>query len=302
MEKMITFEDWFEGKAMHRCCEAYFPVNTELQINRFDWNEVSIEDIIKIKSMQSEIFYKEISRIFFLWKEIFQSKLSDYNNKKKYLANELSDMRMILSIDERLNIVHHEKHFLNHKGLVFEEESLNQIRNYFHDVILIEKNRSFDFIHSINFKHQDLFKTPSEIYAQVCWDFYNWLLKFNIEIESIDKIETSENEKVATEIEKDNANFNALLSIFENNQDKVDIVKKAIYSLNITKYSTERQITAFVDASKMAGILPLTKNIKLIYAIYCDLSMPLPKHLKSRTDGNDYKLMLKSAKKYYGLI
>ena len=62
------------------------------------------------------------------------------------------------------------------------------------------------------------------------------------------EFETSENEKVATEIEKDNANFNALLSIFENNQDKVDIVKKAIYSLNITKYSTERQITAFVDA------------------------------------------------------
>ena len=302
MDKIITFQDWDEGRVIHWCCEAYIPFEAEAQIIRFNWEDVSNEDIEKIKSKQSEIFNEETSRILSLWKQIFTSNLSEFSNKEKYIENELSDMRIILSIDESLNVVHHSMPFLNHKGLVFDEESLSQIRDYFQGVILLGKNRSFDFINSRNFKYQHLNKTPSEIYAQVCWYFYNWLLKFNIEIESIDKIETSENEKVATEIEKNNANFNALLSIFENNQNKVDIVKKAIYSLNITKYSTERQITAFVDASKMAGILPLTKNINLIYAIYCDLSKPLPKHLKSRTDGNDYKLMLKSAKKYYGLI
>jgi len=299
MEKKITFEDWFEGKAIHRSCEAYFPANEKVEIIWFDWNEVSIEDIIKIKSMQSEIFYQEISRIFFLWKDIFQSKLSDYNNKKKYLANELSDIRTILSIDERINIVHHEKHFLNHKGLVFEEESLNQIRNYFHDVILIEKIRSFDFIHSINFKHQDLIKTPCEIYAQVCWDFYNWLLKY--ETDSVDLIELSPIEKVETKIKINNDKFNSLLSIFNNNIEKVEIIKNAIHALNITKDFSERQITAFVDVSKMAGALPSFKNIKLICAIYDFLGKDIPKNIKSRPDGRGYKSMEKSARKYYGL-
>jgi hypothetical protein len=300
MKKMITFEDWFEGKAIHRSCEAYFPADEKVEIIWFDWVDVSNEEIIEIKSMQSEMFYKECSRLFFLWKEIFESKLTDYKNKKKYLANELSDIRTIFSIDERLNIVHHEKQFLNHKGLVFLEESLNQIRDYFHDVILIEKIRSFDFIHSINFKNQDLIKTPSEIYAQVCWDFYNWLLKY--ETDSVDLIELSHIEKVESKIKINNDNFNSLLSIFNNNIEKVEIIKNAIHALNITKDFSERQITAFVDVSKMAGALPSFKNIKLICAIYDFLGKDIPKNIKSRPDGNDYKQMLKTAKKHYGLI
>jgi len=300
MKKKITYEDWFEGKAIHICCEAYFPIDAELNFIRFDWDDVANEDMIKVKSMQSEIFYNESSRIFFLWKKIFQSNLTVYNNKKKYLTNELSDMRTILSIDERLNVVHNVKPLLNHKGLFFEEESLNQIRDYFLDVILLEKNRSFDFIHSINFKYQNLIKTPSEIYAQVCWDFYNWLLKFNNEYESLDLIETSKKEKVKIEI--NNANFNSLLSIFDNNQVKFEIVKEAMNKLNITKACSERQITAFVDVSKMAGTLPGLKNLELISTIYDFIGKNIPKNLKSRTDGNDYKLMHKLAKKYYGII
>ena len=297
MVKKITYQDWFEGKAIHRSCEAYLPADEKVEIIWFDWEDVSNEDIIEIKSMQSEIFYKECSRLFFLWKEIFESKLTDYKKKKKYLANELSDIRTILSIDESLNFVYYVEPFHNHKGLIFEIESLKQIRGYFHDVILLEKNRSFDFIHSLNFQYQHLNKTPSEIYAQVCWDFYNWLLKFNVEIKNVHLIENSE-----IEIKNENEKIKSLLSIFDNNTAKADIVKDAIYKLNISKVSSERQITAFVDASKIAGVLPSLKNITLICAIYNFLGKNIPKHIKSRTDGTDYKLMLKAAKKHYGLI
>jgi hypothetical protein len=298
----INYHNWYEGKAIHWSCEAYIPVNVEAQIIRFKWEDISSEDVIKIKAKQSDIFFKESSRILLLWKQIFESKISDYSNKEKYLSNELSDMRTILSIDERLNVVHHTKPFLNHKGLVFDEESLNMIRGYFHDVILLEKKRSFDFIHSKKFKYQHLTRTPCEIYAQVCWDFYNWLLKFNIEIGSVDIVEKSSVKKIENEIVIDNNNFISLLSIFENDQEKIDIVKKALNALNITKASSERQITAFIDASKTAGVLPLFKNLKLICAVYGELGKSIPKNIKSRTDGTGYKLMLKTAKKYYGLL
>jgi hypothetical protein len=300
MEKKITYQDWFEGKAIHRSCEAYFPADEKVEIIWFDWEDVSNEDIIEIKSMQSEIFYKECSRLFFLWKEIFESKLTDYKNKKKYLANELSDIRTILSIDESLHYFNCAEPFLNHKGLIFEEESLNQIRNYFHDVIVVEKNRSFDFIHSKNFKYQHLSKTPCEIYAQVCWDFYNWLIKNKTY--GIDLIELSHIDKVEAKSNNDNYNFNSLISIFDNNHEKVEIIKKAIHALNITKDFSVRQITAFVDVSKIALSLPLLNNVKLICAIYLAIGKSIPKNIKSRTDGAGYKSMQKSAKKYYGLM
>jgi hypothetical protein len=54
-----------------------------------------------------------------LWKQIFIGNILQYEEKERYLENEKSDIRAILSIDEKLNIIHYEIPFLNHKKIVF---------------------------------------------------------------------------------------------------------------------------------------------------------------------------------------
>ena len=238
MNKKINFKKWDEGKAIYWICDVYLPINVKKQIIKFNWEDVSDEDAIKIKTKQAQIFHEECSRIVALWKDVFKSNLSQFNNKKKYIKNEMSDMRSILAIDENLNVVYYEKSFLNHKQLVFEKDSVNQVRHYFHDVILLDKIRTFDFIHSNNFKYQHLSKTPSEIYAQVCWNFYNWLQKINLEIEQRELFVKPDIEKIEPKITVEKKKIYSLISLFDGNKKKVGLIKKALNKLNITKDSS----------------------------------------------------------------
>lgn len=296
MNTKVTYKDWYQGRAIHTDAEIFIPVKFKKEIIRFKWDDISDEDVFKIKETQEKIFWEEYNRILKLWKQIFESNLSLYGNKTRYIANELSDIRSILAIDHNLNIIHNELNFLNHKALVFFDESLDHIRRYFQDIILLEKKRDFYFIHSRLSKVSHTEKTPCEIYAQVCWGYYNWLLQISKKIKN-DKPLTIEHDEI-----KVNNYGNSFLSLFHNNQQKVDVVLAALNSLNLTSDSSEREITAFVDAAKRANVLPLATNKKLMEVIFSELKKTIPYNLKSRTDGRDYQLMLKASEKYFCLL
>ena len=77
------------------------------------------------------------------------------------------------------------------------------------------------------------------------------------------------------------------------------MICQAMHHLKITKESTDRQITAFIDAAKSANKMPQHKNNKLIRIIYSEIGKPIPESLRSRADGLAYDEMKKSAESYF---
>ncbi len=296
MKSKVTFEDWYQGRAVHSDAEVYIPVNFKNNIIRFQWSDIPDVDVKKIKAFQAKIYADECSRILKVWKSIFESQLSDCGNKRRYIDNEISDFLQILSINNNLNTINYRMNFINHTSLVFLEESLYQIRRYFQDIVLIDKKRDYFFIHSPLSPVIDSTKIPCEIYAQVCWDYYNWLRKLKI------KSKKYKPEELVEKVTIKESQNDTLNTIFKENYKKVEIIVNALKKLNITSSSSVRQITAFIDVSKQANTLPQMTNVKLIRVIFNELQKPIPNSLKSRADGADYKIMLKATKKYFGLI
>ncbi len=305
MKKKITFKEWDSGKVVYRSCDVYIPSTAKNKVIRFDWDGLDQSEAQKIKSRQEQLFQENCSKNLELWKQIFKGNILQYKEKERYLENEKSDMRAILSIDEKLNIIYYEIPFLNHKKIVFTENSLREIRNYFQEVILVGRTRSYDYMHSPNFPYQHLSKTPDEVYAQVCWDFYKWLLSYKINSEIItnerEEVEISKIEDIVQGNKVQKRKIKSLLELLDDNIDKVKVVKDAINKLNISKGTSERQITAFVVVLKEANVLPPHRDVKLMRSIYLEIDKPIPENIKSRTDGQEYKLFYKAAKNYFGL-
>jgi len=305
MKKKINFKNWELGKIVYRSSDVYIPSETKTDFDRFNWEDMDESEALKIKSKQEQLFQECCLKNVELWKQIFEGNILQYEEKERYLENEKSDMRAILSIDEKLNIIHYEIPFLNHKKIVFIENSLREIRDYFQEVILVGRTRSYDYMHSPNFPYQHLSKTPEEVYAQVCWDFYKWLLSYKINSEIItnerEVVEISKIEDIVQGNKVQKRKSKSLLELLDDNIDKVKVVKDAIDKLNISKDTSERQITAFVVVLKDANVLPPHRDVKLMRSIYIEIDKPIPENIKSRTDGLEYKLFHKAAKKYFGL-
>lgn len=179
-----SYKQWMNGEFMLNTCEAFYPKGKK--IVSIDWGSVTFLDVPKIKLKQKELFEMETSNLLKNWKEIFLNKLNDYAVKSKYVENELHDFRKIMSIreDDRVNdnISILIRNLLNHKTTLFEEQHLDEIRMYIHDVILVDKKRTYDFMHSQKFKFKQKKRIKSEVYAQVCWDYYRWLKEFHLKI------------------------------------------------------------------------------------------------------------------------
>jgi len=305
MKKKINFKNWELGKIVYSSSDVYIPSETKTDFDRFNWEDMDESEALKIKSKQEQLFQECCLKNVELWKQIFEGNILQYEEKERYLENEKSDMRAILSIDEKLNIIHYEIPFLNHKKIVFIENSLREIRDYFQEVILVGRTRSYDYMHSPNFPYQHLSKTPEEVYAQVCWDFYKWLLSYKINSEIItnerEVVEISKIEDIVQGNKVQKRKSKSLLELLDDNIDKVKVVKDAIDKLNISKDTSERQITAFVVVLKDANVLPPHRDVKLMRSIYIEIDKPIPENIKSRTDGLEYKLFHKAAKKYFGL-
>jgi hypothetical protein len=103
------------------------------------------------------------------------------------------------------------------------------------------------------------------------------------------------------ESKRTNLKLKTLIEIFPNDETKISIIKEAIKDLSITKDCSDRIITGFIDACKLAHALPEISNTILMNVIYFEIGKPVTKPPKPRTDQKAYFDSLKATKNYFGI-
>jgi hypothetical protein len=274
-----TYKDWYDGKAVHISATVYNVNSSEAKF--FDWENVSMEDANKIKNEQEKIATKTVSERVVLWKKEFENAIIQYENAQSFCLNEIHDFKTLLQIDEKFKVIIDEYNpsmvFLNHKVLKFDDITISEIRTYAHDVLLLKKKKDYSFIHSPNFPHIIKGKIPNELYAEVCYEYYLWLLNYIKKIEKTSK----------------------LIDLFPENAAGYTLVKEALKDLNITAALSDYQISGFVIASIDSNVLPRKKAVDLLKLIYFEINKEIPARLRVRRGTTNYHEVYEQTMKYY---
>lgn len=220
-----TFKKWFDGKAVHISSVVYNIGSNKVKY--FDWENVSLADAKKIKEEQQKISKNIVSETVVKWKKVFEGKIIEYENPLAYCSNEIHDFKTILQLDEKLKVLieiyNPSLVFLNHKELKFDEVILFEIRTHTHDVLLLKKKKDYSFINSLNFPFVIAGKIPDQLYAEVCYEYYQWLLEYKTKFEKASQ----------------------LAELFSEADPKYELLKQALIELNITAVLSEYQISGF---------------------------------------------------------
>lgn len=274
-----TFKKWFDGKAVHISSVVYNIGSNKVKY--FDWENVSLADAKKIKEEQQKISEKIVCETLITWKKVFEGKIIEYENPLAYCSNEIHDFKTILQINEKLKVLieiyNPSMFFLNHKELKFDEVILFEIRTHAHDVLLLKKKKDYSFIHSPNFPFVIEGKIPNQLYAEVCYEYYLWLLEYKNKFEIVSQ----------------------LAELFTNADPKYELLKQALNDLSITAALSDYQISGFVNASINSNVLPRKKAIDLLKLIYKEINKEIPANLRVRKGTSGYEDVYKKTMVYY---
>lgn len=185
--KQYKFESWLKGKVTLIYSEVSYKEKDDngkkIEPVFVTWGNFSETEAIKIKQMQKLIFDENIS----LNLEKFKSEFI-----KRYSKSFMPDEFLELEKQECYNIFYskipNNKFVFNrYWKITFNYNDLVEIQDYAINTILRGNDVCFDFIHSPNNKYQIKNKIPSQIYAKVLFDFFQWL---NNDFKGSDKTET----------------------------------------------------------------------------------------------------------------
>lgn len=180
--KKYTYEDWWAGKVyLLYCPVSYFPKD-KLKIGKqVDWNNFEEVEINKIKTKQKELFEEIGHKTLQSYKKIFLETYKKSKFKALYLNDELEDIKFIIFYsfgDINLNETYLFK--LKNRTLVQNGFYFSRIKNYINETIKKGVDPSYDFIPSPNYKYQNhphlIVTLPAQLFAQVCLDYYQWLI------------------------------------------------------------------------------------------------------------------------------
>ena len=192
-----SYKDWWEG----RISLFYAPLKYregDILPPHVTWDQIKPDDITKIKEKLKELFDEQLGALFQLWKDTFLNQYKNSKLKEVYLNGEKQQVNDIMFSDIPPGKLLITAHWNDH---VFKPSDLQEIQNNIKKVIVQGIALEYDFVHSPHFLFQDDDKIPSEIYAQCCWNYNEWLNEFEEtqkeEEPPIEELQT----KVRTELE-----------------------------------------------------------------------------------------------------
>ena len=173
MGTKYTFDNWWNGDVILEYATIYHHKNeTPLLVG---WGDFNNSDVERIKNNQENLFNEKVNSILTQHIEQFEDRYSRSKLKEVFHKQELNECLNILKgLFESQKFIHFE-----HWNISFEQQYLDDIQQYFKEVILKGKDIGFDFIHSPQSNFQNHSQTDSRIYARFVWEYYQWLKEFN---------------------------------------------------------------------------------------------------------------------------
>jgi hypothetical protein len=167
--KQSKFESWLKGDVTLLYSDVFYKEEDKPVF--VTWDNFSEPEVLKIKKMQKEIFDKNVS----INLEKFKSEFT-----KRYSKSLMPDEFLEIEKQECFNILFSK---IPNKELVltknwkipFTYSDLLEIQEYANKVILRGIDICLDFVHSPNNKYQLSNKIPSQVYAQLLYDYFKWL-------------------------------------------------------------------------------------------------------------------------------
>ncbi|WP_040252386.1 hypothetical protein [Psychroserpens mesophilus] len=174
--KKLTFKEWYDGDVTLQYAKFIYKgkekkEDKEDKPELVSWDDFSDEDVDQIKKKQKEIFHEIIKLRLDKLKVNFKESYNRSQIKGELLEIEKQECINILSAP----IPQSQKIISKEWNVLFELDDLLNIQYYFKNVILGGNDDGYDFIQSPNDKYQDITKTPSEAYAQLLFDYFQWL-------------------------------------------------------------------------------------------------------------------------------
>lgn len=180
--KQYKFENWLNGDVTLIFSEVLSDgkdVNGEIvEPIRVDWENFAESERIKIMQMQKQIFDENISLNLEKFKSEFLKRHTRSLMPEEFLESEKQECFNILF--SRIPI----KQFVTtkHWEITFYYNDLLEIQKYAKNTILKGIEVCLDFIHSPHNKYQTKNKIPSQVYAHVLYNYFQWLeSNFNLE-------------------------------------------------------------------------------------------------------------------------
>jgi len=172
-KKKYTSQDWLHGKIYLDTCPVRFHYSEQKNIGtRISWTDLDASERDKIRAMQKENYDAIYNDLLNRFKTHFTARYKRSEFKPILLQDEVQDFHKLLFDERILSYLLIGRHHI----LQYEENDFKVIKQYVNDVIIGGKEKTYDFIHSKNYSYQEN-KTPSRLYAQVCYDYYQWLIK-----------------------------------------------------------------------------------------------------------------------------
>ena len=224
--KQYKFESWYKGNVTLIYSEVSFKEKDDngkkVKPVFVTWNNFDDSEVIKIKKMQKEIFDENVS----LYLEKFKSEFSE-RYSKSLMAEEFLEIEK----QECFNILFSKipnKEFVITKNwkIPFNHNELLEIQDYANRTLLSGIDVCLDFVHSPNNKYQINNKIPSQVYAQLLYDYFKWLDVYFNSSDKTDKnnLSNQNNQKVEQE--------NPYPSIFKNGSSYEMFVELKKMSVN----------------------------------------------------------------------
>jgi hypothetical protein len=167
--KQYKFESWFKGDVTLLYSEVSYKEENKPVI--VTWENFAKSEVIKIKKKQSDIFHENVSLHLEKFKTVFNKRYNKSLMPEKFLEKEIEECYKILfeyTPDT-------DKIITNHWKILFYYNDLLEIQEYADRTILRGIDVCLDFIHSPNNKYQRKDKIPSQVYAQLLFEFQQWL-------------------------------------------------------------------------------------------------------------------------------
>lgn len=170
----FTYEDWWTGKVHLMYSTCVFKKEQPI-VAGLDWDRFKKSDITRIRRKQREIYDGQLQDLIAEWKKRFSSSYKGSKLKEVLLQHELNLFYTVMFRQipdrERVSIG-------IHKRLLFRWEDLGNIQLWIRSVIINGDKINYDSVHSPNCPYRETNKIPDHIYANACWNYYNWLKTF----------------------------------------------------------------------------------------------------------------------------
>ena len=173
--KKYNYNDWWNGLVALETCPIFLKSGENPTVCQ--WKDFEITDRKKIKEKQEEIFTNTLNEILEKWKKEFDNRYTKSKIPELLLQEELDYFQSVIFFDIE-NIPYDSPSFIiNRKSgipILLEPKCFFLTKKYIDDIHIGGKEIVYDFIHSPNFKFK-VNQTPPEIFAEILWNYFDWL-------------------------------------------------------------------------------------------------------------------------------